>query len=158
MALELINRSWLEANDEDRVLSALHLLREFVVVEAETRTSLMADLKIKSNDLAALRFVLDGSDKGVVSPRALGHHLGITSASTTALVNRLEHAGYLRREPDPNDRRALVLHTTQAAKVLLESSLQRQVSSLLNAAGSFTTDELTVVEDFLTAVTDALRS
>lgn len=157
MALELINRSWLEGGEQDRVLSTFHLLREFVVVEAETRTNLMADLKIKSNDLSALRFVLDGSDEGAVSPRALGHHLGITSASTTALVNRLEHAGYLRREPDPKDRRGLVLHTTQAARVLLESSLQRQVSSLLTAAGSFTPDELAVVEDFLQAVTDALR-
>ena len=51
-----------------------------------------------------------------------------------------------------------MLHTTQAARVLLESSLQRQVSSLLAAAGSFKPDELAVVEDFLQAVTDALRS
>ena len=129
-----------------------------MVVETDTKNSLMSDLKIKSNDLSALRFVLDESVHGSVSPRALGAHLGITSASTTALVNRLEHAGYLRREPDPNDRRALVLHTTQAAKALLESSLQRQVTALLTAAGSFSGEELAVVERFLASVTEALQS
>ena len=83
MALELINRSWLEGGEQDRVLSALHLLRELVVVEAETQTNPLADLKIKSNDLSALRFVLDGSEEGAVSPRALGHHLGITDSEST---------------------------------------------------------------------------
>ncbi|MFJ3958625.1 MarR family winged helix-turn-helix transcriptional regulator [Arthrobacter sp. NPDC090010] len=158
MALELINRSWAEGDREDHVLSALHLLREFTVVESGARAHLMADLKINSNDLSALRFVLDESSREAVSPRALGAHLGITSASTTALVNRLEKAGYLRREPDPQDRRGLVLHATQAAQVILESSLQRQVSALLTAAGAFSTDELATVEKFLGAVIDALRT
>ncbi|MFJ3957231.1 MarR family winged helix-turn-helix transcriptional regulator [Arthrobacter sp. NPDC090010] len=157
MALELINKSWLEGDREDHVLSALHLLREFRVVESGTRETLQADLKVNSNDLAALRYVLEASERGAVNSRMLGERLGITSASTTALVNRLQAAGYLTREPDPRDRRAVVLQATVAARTLLESSLQRQVSALLTAAGSFSGEELKTVERFLGSVISALE-
>ncbi|MDP5226792.1 MULTISPECIES: MarR family transcriptional regulator [Arthrobacter] len=157
MALELINKSWLESDREDRALSALHLLREFRLAERGTRESLRSDLKINNNDLSALRFIREASADGPVGALMLGRHLGITSASTTALVNRMVAAGYLVREPDPRDRRAVVLTATQRAVELLDSSLQRQVGALLTAAGDFDDDELATVERFLTAVIEALK-
>lgn len=156
MALDMINRYWAEGRPGGHALLALHLLRDFRVAESASRASMLGNLKVNANDFAALRFILVESERDPVSPRALGAHLGITSASTTALINRLEKAGYLRREPHPKDRRALFLEATQSAKLLLEPNLQSQVDALLNAANAFTDLELITVERFLESVTTAI--
>lgn len=156
MALEVINRSWLEGGREDHVLNSLHLLREFREVETGARESLRADLNINNNDLEALRFVVDESVERDVTPKMLGAHLGITSASTSALAERLISAGYLTREVAKHDRRARVLHATEDARTMLDSGLQRQVSALLSAAGAFTDEELATVERYLGALIAAL--
>lgn len=39
-------------------------------------------------------------------PKQLGEHLGITTSSTTSLLDRLEASGFLTRMPNPNDRRS----------------------------------------------------
>lgn len=156
MALEVINRSWLEGGREDHVLNSLHLLREFREVETGARESLRADLNINNTDLEALRFVVDESVEHAVTPKMLGAHLGVTSASTSALVERLISAGYLTREVDRNDRRARILHATEDARDMLDSGLQRQVGALLSAAGAFTDEELAAVERYLGALIEAL--
>ncbi|MBO9705090.1 MAG: winged helix-turn-helix transcriptional regulator [Arthrobacter sp.] len=156
MALEVINRSWLEGGREDHVLNSLHLLREFREVETGARESLRADLNINNTDLEALRFVVDESVERTVTPKMLGAHLGVTSASTSALVERLISAGYLTREVDRHDRRARILRATEDARDMLDSGLQRQVSALLSAAGAFTDEELAAVERYLEALISAL--
>ncbi|MDQ0710163.1 DNA-binding MarR family transcriptional regulator [Arthrobacter woluwensis] len=156
MALELINRSWLEGGREDHVLNSLHLLREFRLVEAGARETLRADLNINNTDLDALRFVVDESATRKVTSRLLGNYLKLTSASVSALVERLISADYLTREVDRRDRRARILHATEAAQAMLESGLQRQVSALLSAASTFSAAELATVEKYLEALIGAL--
>ncbi|GAA3345775.1 hypothetical protein GCM10020358_54090 [Amorphoplanes nipponensis] len=50
----------------------------------------------------------------------LGAELGTDSAGTTRIVQRLEEAGYVRRRPDPADRRATLVETTPAGAALRE--------------------------------------
>lgn len=42
----------------------------------------------------------------------LAEHLGITKQAASELVGHLVRAGYLRRRPDPGDRRAMLLELT----------------------------------------------
>lgn len=158
VALELINQYWSKGDHSDHVLNSLHLLRNFRVAENQSRDHVLEHLKINDNDLNALRFILVESERTPVSPPALGAHLKITSASTTALINRLERAGYLRRDAHPTDRRALYLIATQSARLLLEPSLHAQAEALLAAARSFSPTELEIVERFLAAAAEALES
>ncbi|MEM6794141.1 MAG: MarR family transcriptional regulator [Acidobacteriota bacterium] len=44
------------------------------------------------------------------TPKELAHHLGLTSGSVTALLDRLEHRGLVRRSPHPKDRRAVLVN------------------------------------------------
>ena len=44
-------------------------------------------------------------ERGAMTGSALGAITGLTSGAITGVVARLERAGYLRREPDPHDRR-----------------------------------------------------
>lgn len=55
-----------------------------------------------------------------VNQITLAQILEIQPITLVGLLDRLEAAGLVRRSPDPNDRRARVLHLTDAARPLLE--------------------------------------
>src|SRR5216117_2060237 len=46
------------------------------------------------------------------APGRLGTELGLTTGSVTAMLDRLERQGYVRRAPDPSDRRKVVVRPT----------------------------------------------
>lgn len=46
------------------------------------------------------------------TPKQLGEHLGITTSSTTSLLDRLEASGFLTRTPNPTDRRSSYVQLT----------------------------------------------
>ncbi|MEZ2372287.1 MarR family winged helix-turn-helix transcriptional regulator [Arthrobacter sp. RCC_34] len=157
MALELIEKHWRESDHHDQALSALHLLREFTVVVEQAREDLRAELRVNSTDLAALRFLLAETGSRPVTASMIEKHLGLSSASSTTLVARLEKAGYLLREPDSRDRRFNILHPTERARTLVHSIVDYQAEALTAVARSFDGEDLAVIEDFLTESIEALR-
>src|SRR5437763_16981351 len=56
----------------------------------------------KCLDLLRERGAMAGSDLSAIT--------GLTSGAITGVVARLEQAGYVRREPDPDDGRKQILH------------------------------------------------
>ncbi|MFI6924654.1 MarR family winged helix-turn-helix transcriptional regulator [Nonomuraea spiralis] len=46
---------------------------------------------------------------GPMTPGELGTRTGLTTGPTTRLIDRLEQAGYVRRAPDPDDRRKVIV-------------------------------------------------
>lgn len=57
-------------------------------------------------DVHALSALLELGPAGV---RTLADLMGMTTGAVTRLVDRLEQGGFVRREPDPTDRRRVVL-------------------------------------------------
>jgi DNA-binding MarR family transcriptional regulator len=55
---------------------------------------------------------------GAVRPGALAKHLGIAPRSATEVVDALEQRGLVRRETDPDDRRATLVVVTDAGREL----------------------------------------
>jgi DNA-binding MarR family transcriptional regulator len=47
--------------------------------------------------------------KGLASPTELARHTGLTSGATTAMLDRLESAGLIERQPNPDDRRGTLI-------------------------------------------------
>jgi len=45
---------------------------------------------------------------GPSTPSRLAEWTGLSSGGVTVALDRLEHAGYVKREPNPNDRRSLL--------------------------------------------------
>jgi DNA-binding MarR family transcriptional regulator len=77
-------------------------------------------------DMRALVAIMDAARSGqVMSPGRLGEELGLTSASVTALLDRLEQAGHIHRIRDQHDRRRVTLEIDQQALVLGRSSSAR---------------------------------
>lgn len=102
-----------QAEDERALLRAV---RELVRADREMRRATGARLRMGGNDLRAVRFVMATERSGPpATPRELAAHLGISSASTTALLDRLVGAGHVRRDLHPTDRRAKVVLATPHA-------------------------------------------
>jgi DNA-binding MarR family transcriptional regulator len=86
---------------------------------------------------------------GPLAPTALARQLGFTTGGVTTVLDRLERAGYIRRRPDPADRRRQVIEATEATRArdqVVFGGLMRQTGDLLS---TYTDEQLLVIRDFL---------
>jgi DNA-binding transcriptional ArsR family regulator len=93
-------RRGLEATFEEslrRTSSFMHLMSQ---AAAER-------IGVNPTDLNCLNILSLG---GRLTAGQLAKHTGLTTASITGVVDRLEEAGYVRRERDPSDRRRVVIN------------------------------------------------
>lgn len=134
------------ATTED-VVKALNDLTDSGI--ASERTALQS-LGIGPNDAKVLRFLLQrGPDDEPVTPRMLAAMLGISSAATTALIDRLAEAGWVAREPYPGDRRSIVVRETVDDSSPARRILSVRRASALAAAERLGPEERRIVADFL---------
>ncbi len=111
-----------------------------------------------ATDLQALIAVMDAELHGdPITPGRLGEHLNLSSGSVTALIDRLERAGHIRRDRDATDRRKILLHyADRGAAVAMEffRPLGRRTDAVM---AGFTDEELETVLRFVTAMGATLR-
>jgi DNA-binding MarR family transcriptional regulator len=88
-------------------LLALALRRLKAELDADMRAAGFADLR-PAHGYAFSRLSFGGA-----TAVQLAEHLGITKQSAGKMVDELERAGYLRREPHPTDRRGKLLVLTE---------------------------------------------
>ncbi|GMA32878.1 MarR family winged helix-turn-helix transcriptional regulator [Litorihabitans aurantiacus] len=104
---------WYGRGERPDAVAVLTLLRRYREAETAALARLGDVLGLSDGDTAAVRHLLlaarDGHD---VRQRELALALGMTDASVSGLVDRLERRGYVRREPHPEDRRSLRLVVT----------------------------------------------
>ena len=81
--------------------------------------------------------------------------LGLTSPSTTALIDRLEGAGHVHRQPSTADRRKVEIRVSDKAVALGWNFFGPLLSGMIRAMRPFTPAELDTVEQFLHAVAAA---
>ncbi len=144
--------------DADAVRQELALLLRRLTVELDAVGERFAGLHgLGRTDVRALVAVMDAARRGdSLTAGSLGAAVDLSSASVTALLDRLERAGHLRRVRDADDRRRVVLEmseATMAAGASFFGGLQRD---LVAAMSSYSDDELDVVRRFLTEMTDGI--
>jgi DNA-binding MarR family transcriptional regulator len=117
-------------------------------------SALAAEAGLHPTDYKALG-VLDRL--GPMSAGELGRHMGLAAASVTNLIDRLVAKGFLRREPDPLDRRRALLHADVAelADNDLFASWQRTATQLWER---YSDTELAVILHFLADTAQWLRT
>jgi DNA-binding MarR family transcriptional regulator len=67
-----------------------------------------------------------GAENGRSSPGELAADLELSSGAMTTRLDRLEEAGLIRRLPDPDDRRGIVVELTQEGKEKWDSAAEVQ--------------------------------
>ncbi|MGO4201269.1 MarR family winged helix-turn-helix transcriptional regulator [Rhodococcus sp. TAF43] len=105
---------------------------------------------LHTTDLRALIALLDAARAGhPTTPGWLGQQLGISSASTTALIDRLEKQGLLCRSRDTADRRRVVIEVTSHAADLGTSFFGPLIDRAVVAIESFSPRERETIGAFL---------
>jgi DNA-binding MarR family transcriptional regulator len=123
-----------------------HLGHEFATLHAMHPT-----------DMRALVVLMDAARQGrPMTPGRLGVELNLTSASVTALVDRLERSGHVHRARDTADRRRVTLEVQPQVHELGAAFFGGLNRELLAAMAAFGDDELRAVERFLTAMTEVV--
>jgi DNA-binding MarR family transcriptional regulator len=131
-------------------------LRLVQQASVEANQELARRLGIGITDVSALEHLSSSSEP--LGPVELGHRLGIRSASATALVDRLEQSGHVRREPRPDDRRRVSLVPSEHSAVEVLDALAPLLADIDAAAARLSEPESAAVTQFLTEAAEAMRS
>ncbi len=114
-----------------------------------------AQLELKDVDLDCLDLI---DRDGPLSPSALARRAGLHPATMTGILDRLERGGWVTRERDPHDRRAVRVRAPRkrnAELMRLYSGMSRSMNQIL---AGYEDSELELLADFLRRTADAGRS
>lgn len=142
----------------DPPTAVLQALRGYRAAEVATRRSTRDSMGMGETDLLALRYLLRAEAAGErMGPKDLSRKLGITTASTTSLIDRLVGSGHVRREPHPTDRRSLVIVPTSVTDSEVRATLGEMHRRMLAVAEELSVEDSRVIVSFLRRMTEALN-
>ncbi|MCF4119625.1 MarR family transcriptional regulator [Antribacter sp. KLBMP9083] len=106
-----------------------------------------------ATDLYALNILELG---GPMTPGELGSRAGLTTGPTTRLVDRLQAAGYVRRAPDPSDRRKVIVEPIGKPAQLDEvmAPARQRIGEIL---AGYSGEQLDVLLDYFSRATQAYQ-
>ena len=136
----------------------LNLLREYRAAEMTSRREARRESAMGETDLLAMRLLVDAAADGHhLTPGAIASSLAISTASTTALVDRLSSAGFVERRPHETDRRSTVIVPTVRIEKEVREALGRGQANIARVADDMSQHEIDVVARFLTSLINAVR-
>jgi DNA-binding MarR family transcriptional regulator len=95
---------------------------------------------------------------GPLSPSALAQRAGLHPATMTGILDRLERAGWIARDRDPSDRRAVLVRALRNRNPELMRLYSGMNSSMSEVCAGYGDAELETVADFLRRTVDAGQS
>jgi DNA-binding MarR family transcriptional regulator len=135
-------------------LPTVDLVRRMAIFLAAEEKGHAERVGLNLTTTRALALIVE-ADAGIeaFSPRALADVLDVSTASMTAITDRLEDAGLVERRPNVADRRRICLHPTQRGSSMddrLRNDLKASVDTGLT---SLTKAEQNTFRKGLTAIT-----
>lgn len=101
-------------------------------------------------DLAGLSVVMDHEDAGdPVTPGRLSAALQLSAPATSAMLDRLERLGHVRRTPHATDRRSVVVEMTERARAVGGAMFGRLGQAYAPLFTDYDDDQLDLVAEFL---------
>lgn len=94
---------------------------------------------------------------GPLSPSALARLAGLHPATLTGILDRLESAGWIARDRDPSDRRAVVVRALRGRNAELFRLYSGLNNSMDQICAGYTHTELELIADFVRRSTNAGR-
>ena len=144
---------------EDPRQRLAYLLRRMNVELDQLGQEFAVQHQLHPTDMRALVAIMDAARTGqTMSPGRLAQELHLSSASVTALLDRLERVGHVRRVRDRQDRRRLTLEIEQQALALGAEFFGPLNTALLEAMNQFSEADLEVIGGFLEAMTDVIMA
>jgi len=139
--------------------AVIRALMDYRAAEEAMRLRAGESMRMSATDLQALRFLLKAQGVGrTISGRELGDHLGMTSASVTALLDRLTKSGHVERTKDPANRRSNLVTASIGSDVEVRETLGAMHERMIAIARSLGDEDADLVLRFLEAMTEAVDS
>jgi DNA-binding MarR family transcriptional regulator len=89
------------------------------------------------------------ADGHTSSPGELAEEVEVSSGAMTSRLDRLEQAGLVRRKPDPDDRRGVLVELTETGKAAYEAAVSVQARKEAFFASALTKAEQRRLNDLL---------
>lgn len=137
-----------------RSSASLDALQELVDVAAHVPHEVARKAGLSVSELHSLRHLMSAP----MGPVELARELGVTSAASSGIVDRLVGRGHAERRPHPDDGRRTVVDITESGRVEVFSRLAPMFRGLAEIDASLTPDEREVVERYLRGATAAMRA
>lgn len=131
------------------VRPATALVRALFTAGAEFEKSLQHELSVNPTGLDAMGHLVMS---GPLSPGELSRRLDLTTAATTAAIDRLVALGHVTRAPHPTDRRSLLVVPTEASVQRAMSRLAPMIAGVDAVLDDFSDDEQGVITRYLERV------
>ncbi|WP_292718549.1 MarR family transcriptional regulator [Microbacterium sp. 13-71-7] len=149
-AVELVRRAHLPDGDVDEIVELMAALHAWHAAAERMSAASRRYMNLNQNDMRAVRFMIAAENAGeVATARALADHLGISSAATTKMLDRLERGGHIIRRPHPADRRAIALQVTPSTRRAAREGVGRLHARRFDVAARMSSDERRTVIRFL---------
>ena len=153
---DLVERGDLTESDLSqcvRVMEALHRWQEAARALSEASKRYM---KLNDSDMRAIRLLIRSKKQNnIVTPKDIAREVGISSASTTKLVDRLVDGGHIVRVPHPSDRRTTCIEVTELTAKSARETIGRQHARRFSAAASMSAADRETVIRFLDHLAEA---
>jgi DNA-binding MarR family transcriptional regulator len=107
---------------------------------------------LKDVDLDCLDLI---SQHGPLSPSALARRAGLHPATVTGILDRLERNGWIARDREPSDRRAVLVRALPDRAAELYRLYSGMNGSMDEICAGYSESELAVLADFLRRAADA---
>ena len=141
------------ATPRDRLLIALDEAIRMVGAQAVLISDLVATrVGINSTDLECLDLL---QLAGPTTAGQMAARSGLTTGATTAMIDRLERAGYVRRQRDAADRRVVVVEVLEHCGSHIAPLYQPIQKELETLHARYSNQELAIVVRYLTEALDA---
>lgn len=138
-----------------RVRRATELIREFLDVSEEFEAHVGRELTVNPTDLQAMQHLIMS---GPLGPTDLSRRLGISTAATTAVVDRLVAVGHASRTQHPTDRRGVVIVPNPASVQRAMSTLMPMIMGIDGVLDEFEEDDQAVITAYLERVLEVYRA
>jgi DNA-binding MarR family transcriptional regulator len=121
-------------------------------VQSEATVMFHAIVAAKQGLTATEEKALDLLDRsGPLTAGELARRTGLAPASVTGLIDRLERKGFVRRVPNPSDRRSVLVEVeTERVFASMAPLFADWVRSLEELFAGYTDEQLETILDFLT--------
>jgi DNA-binding MarR family transcriptional regulator len=93
--------------------------------------------------IAQLKSLVFIDHEGCTNFRKLAAALEVTPSNLTGIVDRLVDQGLVSRQENPDDRRVLLLRTTEEGKAVLAKLSEKRASHLTEILADLSSEELT---------------
>jgi DNA-binding MarR family transcriptional regulator len=138
-----------------RITEAKQSLRELRIELSVLNHRVGSQSEIKDVDFDCLDVI---TRYGPISPTTLARRIGVHAATMTGILDRLERGGWIVRDRDERDRRAVLVRGVPGKQRDVIELYRGMNSSLDEILDSYSDDQIDLVVDFLRRCTQAGQS